>query len=308
VVAVTSKDGTSIALHRDGNGPHLVLVHGTAANHTRWATIRPRFEDEFTVTAIDRRGRGDSGDSPDYSIVREIEDVVAVVEALGGPVLLFGHSYGAIIALEAAMQTDAVSGAILYEPPIVDEGESVYAPEMLGRMEEALAAGDRSRVVEMMMTEIVRVPPEHLETLKASPAWSGRTAAAHTIPRELRAQDAYRFDAARASRLKKPVLLLLGGDSPAFFGNAIATLKRTLPNARTVVMPGQQHIAHGHRPRPRRRRGRRLSPRYWLDTDGCRETTVRLALPWLGGMLARVNCKCSDRVLPSFLGALTGPI
>ena len=64
MAAVTSKDGTSIALDRDGNGPHLVLVHGTAANHTRWATIRPRFEDDFTVTAIDRRGRATAATVP----------------------------------------------------------------------------------------------------------------------------------------------------------------------------------------------------------------------------------------------------
>jgi alpha-beta hydrolase superfamily lysophospholipase len=95
---VTSADGTLIAYEQGGKGPPLVLVHGTTANRTRWASVRARFEAHFTVTAMDRRGCGDSGDNPDYAIEREFEDVVAVVNALGAPVLLFGHSYGALCA------------------------------------------------------------------------------------------------------------------------------------------------------------------------------------------------------------------
>lgn len=113
---VMSADGTSIAYEQGGAGPHLVLVHGTSANRTSFASIRPRFEEHFTVTTMDRRGCGDSGDSPEYAIDREFEDVVAVVKAVGAPVLLFGHSYGALCALGAAMQTDKLSGASCTNP------------------------------------------------------------------------------------------------------------------------------------------------------------------------------------------------
>ncbi len=240
---VTSSDGTRIACFAGGDGPSLVLVHGTAATHTRWTTIRPRFEERFTVAAIERRGRGPSGDTEAYDIEREFEDVAAVVEELDPPILLFGHSYGAICALEAAMRTDRLAGLVLYEPPVVGEGETVYSEGLLSRLEALLAAGDRDGAVSIFFGEVVGLPPHELEIVKSSPAWPGRVAAAHTLPRELRSQDAYRLDAARVARISLPVLLLLGGDSPAFFGRAIAALEDVLPDSRTVVMPGQQHVA-----------------------------------------------------------------
>lgn len=174
---VTSGDGTEIACWTGGRGPHLVLVHGTSASHTRWTAIRPRFEEHFTVTAIDRRGRGQSGDAPHYDIEREFEDVAAVVETLDSPVLLFGHSYGAICALEAAFRTDKLAGLILYEPPIANE--SIYAPGQLDRLATLLAAGDRDGMVAAFFTEVVGLPPQHLEIARASPAWPDRVAAAH---------------------------------------------------------------------------------------------------------------------------------
>jgi pimeloyl-ACP methyl ester carboxylesterase len=114
--SVTSGDGTLIAYEQGGRGPHLVLVHGISGNSSVWEAVRPRLEEHFTVARMDRRGRGGSGDSTEYSIEREFEDVASVVNALDAPVLLFGHSYGAICALEAATRTDKLSGLVLYEP------------------------------------------------------------------------------------------------------------------------------------------------------------------------------------------------
>src|SRR5688572_5013636 len=100
---VSSRDGLKVAVWRCGRGPALVLVHGTAADHTRWAQVASAFSRDFTVYALDRRGRGDSGDSQDYSIDREAADIAAVVEMVAEPVILLGHSYGAICCLEAAL-------------------------------------------------------------------------------------------------------------------------------------------------------------------------------------------------------------
>ena len=240
---IASTDGVRIGFRRSGSGPNLVLVHGTAANHTRWNAILPRFEEHFTVTAIDRRGRGGSGDGDNYALEREFEDVAAIVESLDAPVLLFGHSYGGICSLEAAAMTRKLAGLILYEPPIVAEGEAFHSREQLQRLEALLEAGDRERVVATFLAEIAAVNPAALKMLRSSPAWPDRVAAAHTLPRELRAQDAYRLDAKRFADMNTPVLLLQGGDSPPVFVGAIARLQNVLPNARTVVMPGQQHVA-----------------------------------------------------------------
>jgi pimeloyl-ACP methyl ester carboxylesterase len=241
--SVVSADGTLIAYEQGGNGPHLVLVHGTTANRTRWASIRPRFERHFTVTAMDRRGCGDSGDNPEYAIELEFEDIVAVASAVGVPVLLFGHSYGALCALGAAMQTDKLRGLILYEPWIISGSESLYTPEQLERLDTLLAKGDREGVVRALFAEIAGFPPHEMELLTSSPMWPGRVAAAHTIPREARAEESYRLPADQVSKLSIPVLLLLGGDSPPLAARVNAMLQKTLPNARTVTMPGQQHIA-----------------------------------------------------------------
>ena len=115
---VASLDGTRIAVHRSGEGPPLVLVHGAAADHSRWRPVLPALERRFTVLAVDRRGRGGSGDAAAYALEREVEDVVAVVEAAGEPVALLGHSHGAVCALEAARLTGGVRALVLYEPPL----------------------------------------------------------------------------------------------------------------------------------------------------------------------------------------------
>jgi pimeloyl-ACP methyl ester carboxylesterase len=239
---VASVDGTLIAYEQGGSGPHLVLVHGSVLGRARWATIRPRFEKHFTVTAMDRRGFGDSGDGSDYAIEREFEDVVSVVNALDGPALLFGHSFGAICALEAAMRTENLAGLVLYEPSIFEE-ESFASPEKLDHLDSLLAAGDREATVKAFLADVMGMSPEQIDFVQSSPTWHLRVAAAHTLSREHRAENSYRLPADRLAGLSVPVLLLQGGDSLPIFGRAIARLENALPNARTVVMPGQQHLA-----------------------------------------------------------------
>jgi pimeloyl-ACP methyl ester carboxylesterase len=109
VVKVTSKDGTSIASWQSGSGPPLVLVHGTTRDHYAWDQVLPALSQQFTVYAVDRRGRGASEDGPIYTIEREFEDIAAVVDSFS-PVNLLGHSYGGICSLEAADGRDASRG------------------------------------------------------------------------------------------------------------------------------------------------------------------------------------------------------
>lgn len=238
-----SDDGTLIAARRSGAGSQLVLVHGTGGSAARWSGISSALEKHFTVYAVDRRGRGMSGDRPDYAIEREVEDLVAFLSSLDGPLSLLGHSYGGICSLEAALQVRSLRRLILYEPPIPVEGVPIYPSGAIERLEALLDAGDREGVVMTFMREVVRMPPPELELLRSSPAWPGRVAAAHTLPRELRAHERYRFRPERFRDLAVPTLLLLGGESPAFFRAAISTLEASLPNARVEILEGQQHIA-----------------------------------------------------------------
>jgi pimeloyl-ACP methyl ester carboxylesterase len=241
--SVTSKDGTPITCWRSGQGPPLVLVHGTAADHNRWAPVLPAFEQRFTVFAVDRRGRGGSGDSEDYSVDREFEDVAAVADSLGEPPVLLGHSYGALCALEAAMLTRNIRKLVLYDPGIEVAGEEIYPREVIDRLEALLEVGNRDEVVATTMRQVAGLPPETVEYMRSQPAWQARVDAAHTIPRELRAVKAYRLDPDRFADLGVPTLVLSGGDSPAALRKAGEAVDETLPDSRIVVMPGQGHAA-----------------------------------------------------------------
>jgi pimeloyl-ACP methyl ester carboxylesterase len=201
---VASEDGTPIAGWRSGEGPPLVLVHGTAADRSRWRPVLPTLEERFAVCAIDRRGRGGSGDSDDYAIEREFEDIAAVVDSLGEPANLLGHSYGALCALEAALLTQNVRRMVLYDPGIEVAGEEIYPHEVIERLEALLEAGDRDGVVATTMREVAGLPPETVEHMRSQPVWQARVDAAHTIPRELRAVKAYRFDPERFRELEVP--------------------------------------------------------------------------------------------------------
>ena len=239
---ITSTDGKMIAYERSGTGPPLVLVHGTTADHTRWAPVLPAFEQYFTVYAVDRRGRGGSGDAEPYVIEREFEDLVALVNSIEEPVFLLGHSYGALCSLEAARCTAHLRKLVLYEPPI-PTGIEIYPSEIVTRIQALLDAGDREAAVTTFLRDIARVPPHEMEILRSAPNWPARIAAAHTIPREMRGSNEYIFAPARFRSLPTPTLLLLGGDSPPFFKAAIEAVRAALPESRVVVMPGQQHTA-----------------------------------------------------------------
>lgn len=239
---VTSADGTRIAYWRSGSGDPLVLVHGTSADHARWARVLPLLESRFSVIAIDRRGRGASGDSPQYAIEREFEDIAAVIDEIHEPVTLVGHSYGGICSLEASALTSGVARLILYEPPI-PVGIEIYAPGILDRLDWLLEAHDREGILMTFMTEIVQMPSTQAERFRELPGWDARVALAHTVVRETRTHAHYRFEPDRWRQCGVPTQLLHGGDSPSFLVKATELLHATLPQSSIRVLPGQQHVA-----------------------------------------------------------------
>jgi pimeloyl-ACP methyl ester carboxylesterase len=237
---VVSADGTPIAVWRSGDGSPLVLVHGTAADHSRWAPVLPALGERFTVLAIDRRGRGRSGDADPYAVEREFEDVAAVVEWAGEAVDVLGHSYGGTCVLEAALLTDRIRRLVVYEAPM---GFLASPPHVVERLHALLAAGRRDELVAFFMQEVAGLPPDQVELLRSLPAWEARVAVAHTIPREERAVRAYSFDAERFRAVRVPTLLLQGGESRREFMVAAEAVQAAVPDCRTVVMPGQRHAA-----------------------------------------------------------------
>lgn len=239
---VTSDDGTEIAFSRQGNGPPLLLVHGTTASARRWDALLPRFADRFTVAAMDRRGRGGSGDGTGYHLRREAEDIAAVAGALGPSVAVLAHSYGALCSLEAATMSSAISRLVLYEPPVPGGGPMI-APGVPERMQAMIDAGDLESALVLFMREGPKMPAHELEKYRKLPMWQTRIELVPTVPRELLFDEDYELDEDRLARVNIPVLLLLGGDSPPMFREGAERLDAILPDSRIDVMPGQQHIA-----------------------------------------------------------------
>jgi pimeloyl-ACP methyl ester carboxylesterase len=243
MLEVRSRDGTPIAFAINGRGVPLVLVHGTTADHTRWAPLMATLERFFRVYRIDRRGRSGSGDTLPYSIEREYEDVATVVEWIGEPAHVLGHSFGGLVALEAALRCSraAVRSLVLYEPPVATLG--VPPQDLLDTMDQQVARGDRDGAVTTFFRDLLGVPGEDLTLLQALPTWRLRCSAAHTMARELRAAFSYELDPSRMGRLGMPVLLLVGEGSPEPMQTTTQALATMLPNARVESLRGQQHNA-----------------------------------------------------------------
>jgi pimeloyl-ACP methyl ester carboxylesterase len=243
IETVTSKDGTSIAVERGGSGPPVVFVHGTGADHTSWNLLRPLLEERITLHAVERRGRGESGDTEPYVIEREFEDLAAVVESIDEPVTLCGHSYGGTCALEAALRVDGLASLVLYEPGFVVD-HPLCSEEFLDEYETLLEAGERERALERFYGEVGELPPAMIEMLRSAPNWQSRVDAAHTILRELRAVTRYEFDAGRFEDVTVPTLLLTGSETLAYSRETTAVAADGLSNSRVVELEGQGHAAH----------------------------------------------------------------
>lgn len=239
-----STDGTRIAYWRHGNGPPLLLVHGATYDHaTAWRLVVPGLERRFTVYAMDRRGRGASGDSPTYDLQREAEDVAAVVDSIGQPVNLLGHSYGALCALEAALLTANLRRLILYEGVPLN-GAGYYAVGAIERLEGLLQEGDVEGMLVALMRDVIQRPPEEIELLRAQRGdWAARLRSAPSVPRELRGERGYVFLADRFREMSTPTLLLVGGASPPIELENAQGVSRSLPQARVAILPGQRHTA-----------------------------------------------------------------
>jgi pimeloyl-ACP methyl ester carboxylesterase len=248
---VTSADGTPIAVFEAGaDGPltPLVLVHGATADHTTFRAIAPPLGLRRRLYAIDRRGRGASGDSARYSIEREYEDVAAVAEdvarSFGGPVDVLGHSYGGRCALGASLRTEAIRRVVAYEGAPVPAGSSYRPDGLIEALRAALARGDPDAALSGFLGGVVGMLEADLARYRAEPVWPARVAAAHTILRELEAEVSPAAGLEALGRVAMPVLLILGGASRSPFAVGTWALADCLADSRVVVIEGAVHAAH----------------------------------------------------------------
>ena len=235
---ITTPAGVVVSYERSGSGPPLVLVHGAFSDHhTNWEFVAPLLGKSFTLYAIARRGRGETEATDGHSLLDEAADVIAVIESVGKPVFLLGHSYGAHCALGAAVRVpDRIRKLVAYEPA----WPSLLPREFLARLENLAAAGKWDDYATTFFRDALSVPAHELEALRATEYWPPIIADARAPRGDLRAFSGYDFDAERYRGVRCPVLLQIGSESPRelYVTDALAAV---LPDVRIGELAGQAH-------------------------------------------------------------------
>lgn len=251
MITTTSADGTSIRAFEDGQGPAILVLHPGMDDGKSWSRVAARLSKRFRVVRLHRRQyRLDIATGSPCMIAQEVDDVLAVVKLIDEPVLVVGHSSGAVVALEGLVASpSSFSGAVVYEPPIV-----IGPPlggEALERARAAVAAGRVGKAIEIFSRDIVGVP--------AVLAWLGGLLVAVVpryrafVPRQLDDTEAIdrlgvRLDA--YASIGVPTVLLGGDRSPAHLRERLDALERAMPCVERVVLHGQGHGAHQMAPDP----------------------------------------------------------
>jgi alpha-beta hydrolase superfamily lysophospholipase len=238
---VTSRDGTTIAFDRLGDGPAVVLVSGGSVDRSSNAGLADLLATDFTVYNYDRRGRGPSGDTQPYAPEREVEDIAAVIEAAGGSAGLYGSSSGAALALLAAASSVPVTRLALWEPPFIIDENARPPADQVQQYETMLAEGRRGDAAEYFMTQVVRMPPEFAAMARSQPWWPSQEALAHTLPYDATIMGDYSVPTEQASRVTVPTIIVTGSASMPFMASTAAALVDALPDGRTATLEGQEH-------------------------------------------------------------------
>ncbi len=241
VKTVRSADGTTIAFDRFGDGPPLILVVGAFCDRSTPRALAELLHGDFAVFTYDRRGRGASGDTPPYSVEREIEDLDAVISETGAAPFVFGHSSGAVLALEAAARGLPMSKLVVYEPPYIVDDTRARPDELGERVSALIASGHRSVAMKLFLTEGPEVPPGAIAAMEASPGWSHMEAMAHTLPYDLAICGDQFIPRGRLANIQVPTLALSGGESPDWARNAVDAVAAAIPRAQHASLDGQTH-------------------------------------------------------------------
>ena len=239
---VLSTDGTRIRVWIRGEGPPIVLVHGSLRDHTIFDPLIAQLQSDMTTYAMDRRGFGGSGDRDGYTIEQEFTDVAVVVDAIAaraGPVALWGHSYGAGCAMGGAARTKNVSHLILYEPSL----GTAYPAGWIDANSKALEAGDAERVIRAVLIDILEMTAEDVEVRRSTPQWAAYLRAAPTVLREARTENSWVYRPGALDDVRASTLVLVGTETAPALMQSTLRAAAAIRGARTHVLGGHGHLA-----------------------------------------------------------------
>ena len=238
---VKSADGTIIAYDQVGDGPPLIVSVGAFC--TRRTFVPPDdLAARFTVYTYDRRGRGDSGDTQPYAPEREYEDLAAVASVGAETPSVFGHSSGAAIALRAAARGVTMAALVAYEAPFANDDTPPPPADPAARITALVAEGRRGEAVEFWMRDVVHLPAEVVAGMKKMPWFKGMEPLTPTLPYDIAVTDGG-VPTAELAAITVPVLVLGGGNSPAWFQRSVAEQAAAIPGGRLQMIDGYDHNA-----------------------------------------------------------------
>ena len=239
-----SVDGTVIAVEVTGSGRPVVLIGGAFNDRTTTAGLAQVLAPYYQAVTYDRRGRGDSGDEgTGYSADREMEDLAAVLDHLGGTASLVGHSSGAVLALEAAIRHLPVERVAAYEPPFIPEGARPRpAPDVAERLRRLVETGDRDGATALFQTEVIGLPAEMVDGMRHSDMWGYFTGLAHSLPYDYALfEPGCPVPAGRLADIEVPTLVIAGSATFPWLVTAAQEVARAVPGARYLSLEGQDH-------------------------------------------------------------------
>ena len=244
VKKVRSADGTAIAFETTGKGAPLILVGGAFCDRSARASGTPLaalLGQRFTVFSYDRRGRGDSEDTPPYATDREVEDLSALIAEAGGSAFVFGNSSGALLGLDGAIRELSIPKLVLFEPPFLDATRAKGFESIAQQLDEFIIGGRRGDAAELFLTKVVQMPASVAAQMRRSPMWAGLERLAHTLSYDVRitARGPSRIE--QVPSVRSATLAIDGGASPPWMREAIRTVASAIPNARQRTLEGQTH-------------------------------------------------------------------
>lgn len=236
---VTSRDGTTIAFERAGDGPPIILVAGALNDRASLAPLARLLAPQFTAVTYDRRGRGDSGDTAPYAVEREVEDLDALIATVGGPAAVFGFSSGGILAPLAASRGSAISRLVLYEPAFpVDSDELHWPADDRPEQLAALIAAGRPGDAVAYFQESVGLPPAAIAGMRGAPFWPALERLAPTLVYDTTLTRRGTLPLAALAAVATPTLVLHGETTFPILQLAAQTVADTLPHAQLRALPG----------------------------------------------------------------------